>query len=113
MDFARIVDLKNPENIDWNNYPIQSGKFYETQGSIENFEQKQKETFPIPDAKIIAILHENHKIYFSENSTEYTPFILPPSENRDTRNFVKEFFRKHYALEVSVRPIHKKWLSKK
>jgi adenine-specific DNA glycosylase len=30
MDFASIVDLKNPLAIDWDNYPIKSGKWYET-----------------------------------------------------------------------------------
>lgn len=78
---------------------------------MENFENKKIENFPIPDAKIIAILHENHKKYFSEHKN-YTPFLLSASENRDTRAFVKNFFKKNYNLEVSVRPIHNKWLSK-
>ena len=30
MDFASLIDLKNPENIDWSSYPILSGVFYET-----------------------------------------------------------------------------------
>jgi hypothetical protein len=30
MDFAATVDLKNPELIDWENYPITSGLFYES-----------------------------------------------------------------------------------
>ncbi len=113
MDFARIIDDKNPNNIDWENYPLQCGKFYETRGSLEIFETKNKETFPIPDARIIAILHENHKKYFWLYPNKYSPFLLPPAENRDIRNFVKEFFREKYNLEVSVRPIHKKWLSQK
>lgn len=105
-----MIDSKNPKEIDWENYPIQCGKFYETRGEMEIPETKTKEIFPIPDAKIIAILHENHKIYFSENNN-YQPFFIEPSEDRDTRNFVKNFFREKYKLEVSVRPIHKKWLS--
>lgn len=111
MDFARMVDDKNPANIDWKNYVIQDGKFYETRGEMEIFEVKKKENFPLPDAKIVVILHENHKLYFWKND-EYSPFILPPAEDRDTRNFVKKFFKKNFDLEVSVRPIHKKWLSK-
>lgn len=111
MDFARIYDLKNPENIDWEKYPLQSGKFFETRGKLENHEIKKQENFPIPDAKVVVILHENHKLYFWKND-EYSPFILNPSEDRDTRNFVKKFFKNNYNLEVSVRPIHKKWLSK-
>lgn len=30
MDFAATVDLKNPELIDWEKYPIRNGVFYET-----------------------------------------------------------------------------------
>jgi hypothetical protein len=30
MDFAALVDLKNPEQIDWEKYPIHSGEFYNT-----------------------------------------------------------------------------------
>ena len=42
----------------------------------------------------------------------YSPFILPASEDRDTRKYVQDFFRNQYALELSVRPVHRKWLSK-
>jgi hypothetical protein len=44
--------------------------------------------------------------------TSYSPFILPPSLTRDTRRYVQDFFREQHSLELSVRPIHKKWLSK-
>lgn len=30
MDFSSGVDLKNPNNIDWENYPIRCGVFYNT-----------------------------------------------------------------------------------
>lgn len=30
MDFSRLVDNKNPRLIDWERYPITSGKFFET-----------------------------------------------------------------------------------
>lgn len=111
MDFARMIDSKNPAEIDWNSYPIHEGKFYETRGKMEVFTTKKQENFPIPDAKIMVILHENHKIYYSDKPN-YTPFILAASENRDTRNFVKIYFKNTFNLDVSVRPVHKKWLSK-
>ena len=66
MDFASIIDLKNPENIDWENYPIRSGIFYETRGGSEKQEVKQSQTFPIPDATIVVFLHQDHKIYYSD-----------------------------------------------
>ena len=64
MDFAASVDLKDPRNIDWEIYPIQSGRFYETRGALEREEVKKSQFFPIPDATVIVILHQDHKIYY-------------------------------------------------
>lgn len=109
MDFARMIDSINPEKINWNEYPIKSWKFYNQKWRSEVINKKKNDTFPIPDAKILAILHENHKIYFSENHAQYNPFILQPSLSRNTREFVKKFFLEKYSIEVSVRPVHKKF----
>ena len=111
MDFASTIDLKNPENIDWENYPITSGKFFESRGTLEEKEIKVSASFPTPDASVIVILHENHQIYYSDIPNTYTPYILPPAWERDTRQYVQDCFRTKYALELSVRPAHKKWLS--
>lgn len=111
MDISRTLDLKNPENINWEQYPIQTWKFYETRWKEEVYIQKTKENFPTPDAKIVAIVHENHKVYFSATTDQYLPFILPSSESRNIREYVKKYFLQVYNLEVSVRPAHKKWLS--
>ncbi len=139
MDFAALVDLKNPANIDWSNYPIRSGRFYETRGGLEKVETKKQIAFPIPDATIIVILHKDHKVYYSSGIRHpelvkdpefqkhgffvpqndgnreiwnwYEPFILSPSLTRNTREYVQWYFREKYALELSVRPVHKKWLS--
>ena len=67
MDFAATVDMKNPSTIDWKNYPITSGKFYESRGSLELVEVKKSVSFPTPDAQVIVILHKDHKIYYSPN----------------------------------------------
>jgi len=113
MDFASNIDLKNPETIDWNNYILRESRFYETRGVLEPKEEKKTTSFPIPDATILVILHENHKLYYSLPAVEnYTPFILPPALHRDTRTYVQTYFREKYNLELSVRPVHKKWLSK-
>lgn len=111
MDFAATVDLKNPENIDWGNYPIRSGLFYETRGNLEPREEKKSIIFPIPDATVIVILHEDHKKYYSLDTNEYVPFSLNPSLTRDTRKYIQDYFRDTYALELSVRPVHQKWLT--
>ena len=113
MDFSRMIDSRPIDEKYWENYPIKSGKRFETRGTQEILMQKPKENFPIPDAKIIVILHENHKKYFSQNSENFEPFILSPSESRNTREYVKNFFRENFQLEVSVRPVHKKWFSQK
>jgi hypothetical protein len=112
MDFAATIDLKNPDTIDWTHYPIQSGVWYETRGSLEPRDMKKPETFPTPDASVIVVLHEDHRIYYSEKTDEYIPFILPPALSRDTRKYVQDVFRERYGLELSVRPAHKKWISR-
>ncbi len=112
MDFAATLDRKNPDNIDWGSYPIQSGIFYETRGSLEPREEKKSRSFPIPDATIIVILHQDHQDYYIPHySDTYTPFVLTPALHRDTRLYVQEYFRRFHFLEVSVRPVHAKWLS--
>ena len=111
MDFAASVDLKNQSNIDWEIYPIQSGRFYETRGALEREEVKKSQFFPIPDAEVIVILHKDHTLYYSSLSERYAPFSLVPSLTRDTRKYVQGYFREKYGLELSVRPVHKKWIS--
>ena len=65
MDFASTIDVKNPSNIGWSNYPIQSGIFYETRGVLEPVEVKKSLSFPTPDAQVVVILHKDHKVYYS------------------------------------------------
>jgi hypothetical protein len=112
MDFSSTIDLKNSTSIDWDHHPIPQGLFYETRGGMEAIESRISVSFPIPDATIIIILHQDHRVYYALSVESYAPFILPASEDRDTRGYVQDFFRQQYHLELSVRPIHKKWLSK-
>lgn len=70
MDFAATIDLKNPQNIHWTKYPIQSGKFYETRGALEPREIKKSQSFPTPDAAVIVILHKDHKEYYSPHDCQ-------------------------------------------
>jgi hypothetical protein len=126
MDWSSLVDLNNKELIDPLMY-VQCGKFYETWGSLEEKTTKNISVFPIPDAYIIVILHRDHTIYFTDpwkstydlsppqgilpSISEYIPFILPPTLSRDIRGGVQRYFLDTYNLEVSVRPIHKKWFT--
>lgn len=111
MDFAALMDLKNPENINWEGYIFRESKFYKTKGEWESYTQRQIKTFPTPDATIIVTLHKDHKIYYSEDTEHYEPFILAPSLTRNTREYVKSHFLEKYNLHLSVRPPHKKWFS--
>lgn len=64
MDFASLIDLKNPNQILWETYPIHDGLFYNTRGSLEQMKEKKTTHFPLPDAQIIVILHKEHKLYY-------------------------------------------------
>ena len=124
MDWANGIDLNEKSQIAWETYP-RIGIFGTTLGESEPYQAKVNTTFPIPDARIIVFLHRDHKSYLSDPEAHtwvrhlplsifptvqdrdiYFPFLLPPCESRDTRAYVQTFFRKHYNLEISVRPIH-------
>ena len=68
MDFASTIDLKNPTSIDWDHHPIPHGLFYETRGDMEPKEEKRSISFPIPDATVVVILHQDHQVYYSDPS---------------------------------------------
>lgn len=73
--------------------------------------KKTSISFPTPDAQVVVTLNQDHRIYYSLDSEVYSPFTLPPAEHRDTRRYIQDYFRSKYGLELSVRPIHRKWLS--
>ena len=102
MDYGATISLNAIKNIDWDNYPLPSSKFYQTRWSLEPIPEKKKSTFPNQQAYVIAILHENHKIYFSELS-EFTPFLIWKN-TWNPRAMIQEFFLSKYWLELSVRP---------
>lgn len=111
MDFASLVDLKEKNRIDWESYPLRKSRFFLEHGENEREIKKISRTFPTPDATIEVILHRDHQEYYSENPEIYTPFLLPPALHRDTRKYVQSYFRERYGLELSVRPIHRKWIT--
>lgn len=112
MDWARLMEPKNSSLLDKESYIFKNSEFYTSKWANEIIEKKKTEYFPIPDAQVIITLHQDHKIYYSLSSPLYSPFILPPSEDRDTRKYIQEYFRWTYWLELSVRPVHKKWITK-
>jgi len=102
MDYWATISLNNISGIKWDDYPLTTSEFYITQGSLEPIKEKKKSTFPIKQSHVIAILHENHKIYFSESS-EFSPFYIGKN-SWNSRALVQDFFQKKLDLEVSVRP---------
>lgn len=110
MDFWSLVSLNNKPNMDTilAAYPLSDCLWARTQGGLEIQEKKQKIIFPSRDAKIVVVLHENHKIYYSSLADRYQAFVLPATE-WDIRHFVQAHFRDQYKLELSVRPVHKKY----
>mgnify|MGYP002135730691 CR=1 FL=1 len=111
MDFSSMIDKNEVGKIEWENYIFKESVFYVSKWELEPLKEKKSSTFPTPDATIKIILHKDHKIYYSENKNFYEPLSLDPWLTRDTRKYVQDVFREKYGLEVSVRPIHKKWFS--
>ncbi len=108
MDFSSLVDLNEKNNIDFENYPLKNSLFYLEKWENEITMKKSKNIFDSKKANIVVFLHLNHKIYFSSDFDEFQPFFLGATDENH-RDYMKEFFRKNYNLEVSVRPAHKKF----
>lgn len=106
MDFSNIESLKK-ESVDWQTYPLKNCEWFKTKWEKEFIPQKWIKK-QLLGANIILHLHENHKIYFSENEDIYTPFYI--SWWKDSpRETVKAYFLEKFWLSVSVRPPHKNY----
>jgi len=118
MDYGATISLNNISWIDWDSYPLPSSKFYQTRWSLEPIKEKKKSSFPNKKAYVIAILHENHKVYFSKPQTtqswilslleekeaaEFKPFLIWKN-TWNPRAQIQEYFSIKYWLELSVRP---------
>ncbi len=111
MDWARMMEPKNSSLFNRDTYIFTGSEFYMSNWDNEIIEKKISVSFPTPDAQVVVILHQDHRIYYSLSMSEYTPFILAPSLDRDTRRYVQDYFRETYSLELSVRPVHRKWIT--
>ncbi len=82
--------------------------YYREKGKREKMTQKRKKgisTSNQKDVRAIVYLHERHKKYFSSVRKSYKPFFFPVGYA--TRAGIKEYFKKTYGLDVSVRPPHR------
>jgi A/G-specific adenine glycosylase len=102
MDYGATVSLNSIANIGWDTYPLPSSQFYQTRWELEPIKEKKKSTFPNKQAYVIAIVHENHKVYFSQD-TEFTPFLIGKNTG-NPRSITQAYFANNFWLEVSVRP---------
>lgn len=102
MDYGATISLNAVKNINWDLYPLPSSKFYKSRGSLEPIPEKKKSSFPNKQAHVIAILHENHKKYFSL-STDFSPFYIWKN-TWNPRAMIQEYFLSKHNLELSVRP---------
>ncbi len=125
MDYGAMISRNNISWIDWDNYPFKDSKFCQTRGSLEPVKKKKKSSFPGKQAYVIAILHENHKKYFSRHTppvasdipldegekyttslnkeNDFSPFFIGKNTG-NPRAMIQEYFREKYWLELSVRP---------
>lgn len=102
MDFANAVCTKKPK---CEICPLkQECRYYQTQGELEETSQTAKTRFPLPEAQVYLTLHRQHTEYYSANHEKFEPFRLPISLT--SRAQIKEYFRRQYGLELSVRPPH-------
>jgi len=108
MDFATLVDKNEKTQIDFLNYPLKEGRFFQESGEYEVRPVTSKTKFDRKMAQIVVFLHENHGIYFSSDVDEFAPFFLGTSA-QDHRHTIKKYFQEKFSLNLSVRPAFKKF----
>ncbi|KKQ55102.1 MAG: HhH-GPD family protein [Parcubacteria group bacterium GW2011_GWA2_38_13] len=104
MDFANIICTKKPK---CEICPMRKKcMYYKTKGKKEFYAKIKPIKFPAKIAQVHLWLHKDHRKYYSANPDFFKVFILPAPVN--TRENIKQYFKKKYKLEISVRPPHKK-----
>lgn len=116
MDFANLVCLKNPL---CDTCPVASKCEYKKQKGKQESRESQgiipQGMIPfgksLRGARVMLILHKDHKKYYSEFSEKYRPFLLPTGVR--TREEIKKYFELKYRLIIAVRPPHKRIIFKR
>ncbi len=106
MDFGSALCVARPK---CEACPLQSRCiYYKEHGKQEAVNKKQSTRSRVDwrEAQVKLFLHENHKQYFSSNTKQFQPFVLPAGYN--TRAGIKKYFLEKYGLTLSVRPPHKR-----
>lgn len=103
MDFGSLVCIKKPK---CEACPLASRCKYMKERGKKEIQIKKKRAISQRDAIAVVILHRNHREYFSSVKSRYSPFIVPDKKN--SRLGIKQYFKKKYNLDVSVRPPHKR-----
>ncbi len=104
MDFGSLICNGKPKCA---NCPLQKKcEYTKTEGTLETKKEKSKDIFPKEKARTLVFLHKNHKEYYSEQSKNFAPFLLPVGYQG--REAIKDWFFQKYGLHLSVRPPHQK-----
>ncbi len=108
MDLGGLWSKNQKGLIDFSMSPFQDCIFTQTLGSKEIEPIKSVRHFPLSDAQIWLIIHENHTAYFSSSPDLYLPFQIPSPEGANIRHTLQQIFQEKYQIILSVRPPHKK-----
>jgi A/G-specific adenine glycosylase len=104
MDFGSLVCMKKPNCSECN--LAKKCVYFAKGGKQEKTTTKKTSKFPTREAQVYILLHQNHQCYYSSNKTRFKPFML--SKKYNTREGIKEYFKKKYKLQLAVRPPKKK-----
>lgn len=100
MDFANTVCLNTRPLCEV--CPLREKcEYFTTNGKNELIVARTKSAFSNKEAQAYVILHQNNRIFYSEDK-QFTPFILPVGIN--SRAQIKHYFLEKYGLTLSVRP---------
>ena len=98
MDFSGTVCKTKPLCP---SCPLETKCAYsKTQGKKEFLPATKRLTFPMRFASVHLWLHKEHKEYYSKNPDTFEVFQL--SQKYNTREKIKQYFRKHYGLEIAA-----------
>jgi A/G-specific adenine glycosylase len=109
MDFGSAVCTGRPK---CNICPLQKQcRYFEEDGAQEKKQtadggSKSAAKTDWKQAQVFLWLHENHRHYYSSRPDRFEIFVLPAAYN--SREGIKEYFKKQHGLDLAVRPPHKK-----
>lgn len=100
MDFGSMLCAARPK---CDECPLSGRCVYNVQdGDIERAEKNARKRRSGEVSRVIVVLHNENRDFYSSRRRTYRPFRLP--SGIVTRSGIKEYFLESHGLEVSVRP---------